>query len=176
MYFEYRSGDVFTKWCNRKFVVWAAHEESFEIHGDLEDTWRKSYCPGLRKVNTFKNREQSLDPDLALRALRCFARWLKKGPHVKPVLSKETLIQLELLKALGKRKKARKLAFGFQTSDDEDSSSSSSDSESSDSDGTFFVPPKVRRKKKKKKKKKRRKHRSIEGLRSATHKDFETQR
>ena len=111
---------------------------------------------------------------MALRALRCFARWLKKGPHVKPVLSKEMLIQLELLKALGKRKKARKLAYGFQTSD-EDSSSSSSSSSSSDSDGTFFVPPKVRRKKKKKKRK-RRKHRSIEGFRSATYKDFETQR
>jgi len=109
---------------------------------------------------------------MALRALRCFARWLKKGPHVKPVLSKEMLIQLELLKALGKRKKARKLAYGFQTSDEDSSSSSSS---SSDSDGTFFVPPKVRRKKKKKKRK-RRKHRSIEGFRSATYKDFETQR
>ena len=165
------SCDVFTKWCNRKFVVWAAHEESFEIHGDLEDTWRKSYCPGLRKVNVFKNRDQSLDPDLALRALRCFARWLKKGPHTKPVLSRESRIQLELLKALGKKKRARKLAYGFQTSDDDSSSSSSS---SSDSDGTFFVPPKVRRKKKKRK---RRKHRSsIEGLRSAPYNDIQSHR
>jgi len=104
--------------------------------------WRKSYCPGLVAKNIFKNREQSLDPDVALGALRRFAAWLKKGPHTRPLLTQDQRIQLELLKAFGKKKLARKLAYNIQTSEEESTDSSSDD------DGSFFVPPKVKKKKK----------------------------
>lgn len=76
---------------------------------------------------------------MALRGLRRFARWLKKGPHTRPLLTQDQRIQIELLKALGKKRMARKLAFNIQTSDEESSSSS-------DDEGSFFVPPRVKRK------------------------------
>ena len=58
--------------------------------------------------------------------LRTLAAWLKRGPRVKPRLTQDQKLQVALLKALGKKKKAKKLSWNIQSSDDDDSSSSSS--------------------------------------------------
>jgi len=83
------------------------------------------HCPKLPK-DEFKGREQSEDPAEACRVLRTLATWLKRGPRVKPRLTQDQKLQVALLKALGKRKKAKKLSWNIQSSGDDDDSSSSS--------------------------------------------------
>ena len=49
---------------------------SFELHGDLWNTWKRFYQGNLANEPLFLRREQSTDPDECCRALREFARRL----------------------------------------------------------------------------------------------------
>ena len=79
----------FDRNCGRKSLSrWLDHlhvpyPESLHIHGDLECVWRSHYENKLVKSG-LKTREQSLDSDLATRALRRFADWLHQDQQPPP--------------------------------------------------------------------------------------------
>ena len=64
------------------------YPESLHIHGDLEVVWRNHYEKTLLKSG-LKTREQSLDPDLATRALRRFAQWLHEDGQPAPSIKEQ---------------------------------------------------------------------------------------
>ena len=97
------------------------HPEGVQIHGDCEDVWEKAYQKGMPKLG-YKERNQSLDPDEATRALRKFAHWCKRGPSVKPAhVSRRDKLLGAVLEGMGQREKARRILNGFPSSSDEDS-------------------------------------------------------
>ena len=97
------------------------HPEGMQVHGDCEDVWAKSYQTQMLKVG-YKERNQSLNPDVATRALRRFAMWCHRGPSVKPTrVSRSDRMLGAFLKEVGHGDKARKILNDFPSSSDEDS-------------------------------------------------------
>ena len=85
------------------------HEESVQIHGDLEEVWEKSYQKGLPKTGS-KVRNQSDEPDVACSALRKWARFCNRGLAVPAaVLSTTDEMLIAVLESLGKGERARQI-------------------------------------------------------------------
>jgi hypothetical protein len=85
------------------------HEESVQIHGDLEEVWEKSYQKGLHKTGS-KARNQSKEPDVACSALRKWARWCNRGPAVAvTTLSQTDEMLIAVLESLGMGERARQI-------------------------------------------------------------------
>ena len=70
------------------------YPQAMQIHGDLETVWRSHYQTKLYKSG-FKTREQSLDVDMATKALRRFADWLHATEEPKPSLKQRLASILE---------------------------------------------------------------------------------
>ena len=104
----------------------------FEIHGDLEDVWRKSYQPDLHRSG-YKNRNQSRDPDEATRALRMLAKWFDRGCErkIKYSLDVSARLSYHLLKKLGEEKLAERIVQGLpsESEDEEEDGMEESDDE-----------------------------------------------
>ena len=97
------------------------HPEGMQIHGDCEDVWAKSYQKQMLKIG-YKERNQSLNPDVATRALRKFATWCHRGPSMKPLrVSRSQRMLGTILEGMGHKEKCRKILNDFPSSSDEDS-------------------------------------------------------
>ena len=94
------------------------YEESFPVHGDVYDVWQDSYENTVPKSG-FKVRKQPRDPDVACTALRKIAHFLGAGRKVKTKLSTRDRWSYNILKALGKRKKANRIRQGLPSSDED---------------------------------------------------------
>ena len=64
------------RWCHHLNVPYV---ESFEIHGDLQDTWLKYYQKSLKNDRLSRQRNQSRQPEPCLTALRRFAKYCGRG-------------------------------------------------------------------------------------------------
>lgn len=75
------------------FAHWARecqleYHDIFQVVGDLQDVWRKSYDPDL-PVSQYNSRVQSKDPSVCTAALRVLARrLLKRGKKFMPRLTR----------------------------------------------------------------------------------------
>ena len=104
------------RWCQKLNISYA---ESFEIHGDLYDTWADNYEDYVPK-DRHQEREQSKDPDRATRALCRFANWLGRGKRVKAQLSRHERFMYHHMRAHGLRDTAHKVAHGLPSDDEDD--------------------------------------------------------
>ena len=64
------------RWCD---ATNTPYRESFEIHGDLQDTWLKYYQKSLKNDRLSRQRNQSRQPEPCLKALRRFAKYCGRG-------------------------------------------------------------------------------------------------
>ena len=83
------------RWCGSLHVP---YPESFQIHGDLPDTWA-SYQDDLPK-SSFNHRRQSRDPKIATKGLRRFANYLGRGRKLKLTLEMNSRFQSDSALAL----------------------------------------------------------------------------
>ena len=103
------------RWCRRLNVP---YPESFEIHGDLWETWSKHYEKDVPGNNNMERREQSRNPDDCTKALNRFANWLGKGKTVRPQLSRHERYLHHHMAMLGGAKTAKKIAYGIPSDDE----------------------------------------------------------
>ena len=121
--FDHNSGrKSLAKWTHHLRVP---YHESCAIHGDLHQTWQESYDERLPDSD-YDLRTQPRDPAVACAGLWKFARFVGGGRKLKVKLSRSERLQYELLKALGKKDKARRIKQGLPSSDE---SSSDDDSD-----------------------------------------------
>ena len=107
------------RWCQKLNVC---YKESFEIHGDLYETWADHYEDYVPKGNHQK-REQSKNPDTATKALSRFAHWLGRGKQVKPKLSRRDRYMHHICSKLVGEALAHKIAHGIPSDDEEEEES-----------------------------------------------------
>jgi hypothetical protein len=94
-----------------------SYEEGFEIHADLYTTWRDKYqLDCLQASPDFRRRDQSRDPDVAMRALRKFVTWLGiAGKPYKPKLTQGLRVSMLIAEALGLGSKVDDILMGCPT-------------------------------------------------------------
>ena len=108
--FDHNSGrKAFARLCR---AMGLEYPPIFEIVGDLEDTWRKSYDFDLPKSG-YKKRDQSRDPQVATEALRTFRLMiLKRGGVFMPRLSRQERLLYEQLRLTHGEEAAKRALFG----------------------------------------------------------------
>ena len=92
------------------------YEQGFEIHGDKWQNWQESYqkdCPW----SAFECRDQSLNPDVACRALRSIAQNFGLGVAVKVPLDRKERLLYHLLAQM-QPKLAKRIRMGVDSDDD----------------------------------------------------------
>ena len=95
------------------------YEESFEIHGDLEDVFRKYYQPSLPKSG-YEIRTQSDDPEAATQALRRFATFCGRGSPPKVKMNMTARLVHRLLVNQGDKEGAMRAVYGLPSDDEEE--------------------------------------------------------
>ena len=94
--------------------------EGMQMHGDLEDVFRKYYQSGLPKSG-YTERRQSNDPKIATRALQRFATWCSRGIPPKPKLDRKERLMAAILEGQGADQAAKAYRITHDMpSDDED--------------------------------------------------------
>ena len=104
------------RWCRK---LNTPYRESFEIHGDLFETWSEHYeddVPG----DKIQRRNQSRNPDECTRALCRLANWFGKGKQVKPQLSRHERYMHHHMFLHGEGHLAHKIAQGLPSDDEKD--------------------------------------------------------
>ena len=104
------------RWCRKLNISYA---ESFQIHGDLYETWADHYEDFVPK-DRHQMREQSKCPDEATKALCRFANWLGRGKRVRAQLNRHERFMYHHMKAHGQHDKAHKVAHGLPSDDEDD--------------------------------------------------------
>ena len=104
------------RWCQKLNI---SYSESFEIHGDLYETWADHYEDYVPK-DRHQQREQSKYPDKATRALCRFANWLGRGKRVKARLSRHERYMHHHLMAHGEDDLAHRIAHGLPSDEEMD--------------------------------------------------------
>ena len=81
------------QWCD---ATNAPYPESFQIHGDHQDTWLKYYQKSLKHDRTMRQRTQSRHPEDCIKALNRFATYAGRGTAGDPenMDAKEKLLAL----------------------------------------------------------------------------------
>ena len=101
------------RWCRHLNI---SYKESFEIHGDLFQTWSEHYEDSIPGTSSMDRREQSRNPDVATKALCRLANWLGRGKRVKPKLSRHERYLHEHMELMGQALRAHQIAHGLPTS------------------------------------------------------------
>ena len=80
-------------WCEKLNIP---YPESFQIHGDHQDTWLKYYQKSLKHDRTMRQRTQSRHPEDCIKALNRFATYAGRGTAGDPenMDAKEKLLAL----------------------------------------------------------------------------------
>jgi hypothetical protein len=104
------------RWCQKLNISYA---ESFQIHGDLYETWADHYEDFVPK-DRHQVREQSKCPDEATKALCRFANWLGRGKRVRAQLNRHERFMYHHMKAHGRHEEAHKVAHGLPSDDEDD--------------------------------------------------------
>ena len=100
------TGEEFSRNCGRKSLGrWTSqlnveYEQSVEIHGDHEDTWRKYYDKSVKNPSKYECREQSEDPTIATAALRKLSEYFGVR-KAKSQFSQKEILQLMQMSTLG---------------------------------------------------------------------------
>ena len=87
------------------------YQTSFQVHGDLADTWANAYQFGMRK-SSYSVREQSRDPTMCCKSGRLLAQWLGRGQPAKADLDPTQAMLLMIAKQMGMGDKADTILYG----------------------------------------------------------------
>ena len=97
-------------WCDKYNIEYS---DSFQIHQDLPKTWKDHYQPGMPKVDpTFKDRDQSKDPDTCMVAVRQLARNWGVGRKVELKMGRRETLDYYVLRKMGLEKLAEDIVSG----------------------------------------------------------------
>ena len=112
--FDSNSGrKCLSRWLSELSVI---YEEGMELHGDHPDTWTSRYQKDCIQVNPrFNRRDQSTDPEVALRALRKLVTWLGiAGEPYKPQLTNVEKMSRAMMEQMGMGARAKRICLGIE--------------------------------------------------------------
>ena len=87
------------------------YQTSFQVHGDLAETWSNAYQFGMRRSN-YSVREQSRDPTMCCKSGRLLAQWLGRGKEAKADLDPTQAMLLMIAQRMGIGDQADNLLYG----------------------------------------------------------------
>jgi hypothetical protein len=133
-----------------------AYRDSFQVHQDLPKTWKDHYQPGMPKHDpTFKDRDQSKDPDTCMVAVRSIVMNWGVGRKMQVKMDRKETLNYYMFRKMGFAKMADDIMSGKirHTGADEDlppkvELPDSMKSEDSDSEEEQKMQPTPKRKRK----------------------------
>ena len=97
-------------WCNKYNIE---YRDSFQIHQDLPKTWKTHYQSGMPKEDpTFKDRDQSKDPDTCMVAVRKLAMNWEVGKKVQLKMDRRETLEYYMMRKMGFGKLADDIVIG----------------------------------------------------------------